>query len=379
MDHRVEKIVSKLPETRDVNSVWAELDRRMADGDVSFLGDLGVELVRRSLSASARVWQYESVLDRAIRLFALAPGGSGVVQLLRVVAGEDRSARKRARYVASLIASAQDVDGLRPLFRGARSGAGASNELRACTVHELVVRGVELADMPEALNWASGPGIGRHPLAWLPLRRSELESGADLPSYSVQASTSSLPFGPVNEVVQPLPLRSGQFAAHESAEADLSSVPAAVANWADESNGRIEARAFGLEHPLDEPDVPRALLGLGLDCLAGHSHRTDFSVARSTAGAVWSVLFAAASSGGAYNHGLYGAYGRLAAWSSLGGLAGAGRDATAPEVQERAAVCGWYRFGAATPWYHHVAWDIGLAALNRDRTRITLLAATDTD
>ncbi|AWK12874.1 hypothetical protein DDQ41_12395 [Streptomyces spongiicola] len=379
MDHRIEKTVEKLPKAKNVNAVWAELDRRMADGDVSFLGDLGVELLRRSVPGSARVWQYESVLDRAIRLLALAPGGSGVEQLLRLVAGEDRSARKRARYVASLIASAQDADALRPLFRGARSGAGASNELRACTVHELVVRGIGLTDLPEALNWASGPGIGRHPLAWLPLRRSEPESGADLPSYSVQGSTSSLPFGPINEVVRPLPLRSGQFAALASEAADLSSVPAAVANWADESNGRIEARAFDLEHPLDEPDIPQALLGLGLDCLAGHSRRTDFSVARSAAGAAWSVLFAAASSGGAYNHGLYGAYGRLAAWRSLGGLAGAGVDTTASEVEERAATCGWYRFGAATPWYHNVAWDIGLATLDQERTRVTVLAATDTD
>ncbi|WP_274564734.1 DUF6183 family protein [Streptomyces spiramyceticus] len=45
------------------------------------------------------------------------------------------------------------------------------------------------------------------------------------------------------------------------------------------------------------------------------------------------MLFAAASTGGAYNSGGYGAYGRLAAWQSLAGLSGAAEGASAAEVE----------------------------------------------
>ncbi|KPI15666.1 hypothetical protein OK074_2111 [Actinobacteria bacterium OK074] len=381
MDHGIEEIVAQLPTAKRVTDVWAEMERRLADGDIAFVGDLGMAVAQRSGAGSARVWQYASVLDTAIRLLALGPNPHGVEQLLRLVDGEDRSARRRARYVASLIASAQDVQGLLPLFRGTGPGAGASDELRACTVHELLLRGFDLSDLPEVLAWASSPGMSQHPLAWLPLRCTEWENGAELPSYSVHGSTAPIPFGPVAKTVR-LPLRSravGRFTAREVTENDRESVSAAVSNWAEESNGRVEARSFASEGPLEEPDVPAALLGLGLDCLAGYDRRSDFTVSRVDIGQAWWVLFAAASTGGAYNHGLYGAYGRLSAWRSLGGLAGVAEGAGAEELGARVATCSWYSFGASTPWYFQVAWDIGLAALDPDRTTLTVLAATDTD
>lgn len=92
----------------------------------------------------------------------------------------------------------------------------------------------------------------------------------------------------------------------------------------------------------------------------------------------WRVLFAAASTGGAYNSGLYGAHGRPAAWRSLAGLAGAAEYGTVEETAARARESTWYGVDAATAWFAHVAWDIGLAALSPDR-RLAVLAATDTD
>jgi hypothetical protein len=91
------------------------------------------------------------------------------------------------------------------------------------------------------------------------------------------------------------------------------------------------------------------------------------------------VLFAAASTGGAYNSGSRGAYGRLTAWRSLAALAGCPEGAAFEEVETRAGDCIWYGFAADTKWFEQVAWDVGLAALTPDRRRLLVLAATDTD
>ncbi|MEU6055809.1 DUF6183 family protein [Streptomyces xanthochromogenes] len=79
------------------------------------------------------------------------------------------------------------------------------------------------------------------------------------------------------------------------------------------------------------------------------------------------MLFAAASTGGAYNSGSRGAYGRLAAWQSFGALAGCPEGAPFAEVEARAADCTWYEFEADTKWFEQAAWDVGLAALTPDR------------
>jgi hypothetical protein len=93
----------------------------------------------------------------------------------------------------------------------------------------------------------------------------------------------------------------------------------------------------------------------------------------------WQVLFAAASTGAAYNSGLRGAYGRLAAWQSLGALAGAPQNAPFAETEALVQQSTWYGFEADTKWFEQVAWDIGLVALAPGRRGLAVLAATDTD
>ncbi|MFD5559857.1 DUF6183 family protein [Kitasatospora griseola] len=85
-------------------------------------------------------------------------------------------------------------------------------------------------------------------------------------------------------------------------------------------------------------------------------------------------MFAAASTGGAYNHGVQGAYGRLAAWQSPAALA----DAGLPTAEARATACHWFTFDAPAPWFDRIVWDFGPAALTPDRRRLAVLAATDT-
>jgi hypothetical protein len=167
--------------------------------------------------------------------------------------------------------------------------------------------------------------------------------------------------------------------AETTTEAQATAIAAAVANWAEESNGCVEARVFEFADALDEVGVPNGLLSLGLESLRGAGKRYSFSVAVCPPTRVWRVLFAAASTGGAYNSGSYGAYGRLAAWQSLAGLAGAAEGAPAEELEARVRECTWLGFDADTKWFEQVAWDIGVGCLAADRRRMAVLAATDTD
>ena len=274
-----------------------------------------------------------------------------------------------------MLASSHEAADLAAAFTGR-----ASEELRACLVHELVLRGVVVGEAPGIAGWATSPHWGHHPLGWLPLTLSGMEESADLPSYSIRGSSHSMPYGPSE---------SRELAVHAGARvptAEETTTPAAatamgtaVANWAEESNGRIEARVFDLAEPLDAESVPTALLTLGLECLHGAGKKTALSVAARPPAQAWQVLFAAASTGGAYNSGSYGAYGRLAAWQSLAALAGSPEGASATEVEAHVLDCVWHGFGADTKWFEQVAWDIGLAVLSRGRRRLAVLAATDTD
>ena len=97
----------------------------------------------------------------------------------------------------------------------------------------------------------------------------------------------------------------------------------AVAGWAEESDGRIEARVFDLAEPVDAQVVPDTLAAVGLECLSGLTERSRFSISSCPPAQPWRILFFAASVGGAYNKQLFGAYGRLAAWRSLAGISGA--------------------------------------------------------
>ena len=62
----------------------------------------------------------------------------------------------------------------------------------------------------------------------------------------------------------------------------------------------------------------------------------SFSLAaeRLPAREAFALVFAAACNGGAYNRGLNGAYGRLAAWQSVAGLCGALLDASVAAVAQ---------------------------------------------
>ncbi|MFB8414234.1 DUF6183 family protein [Streptomyces albidoflavus] len=377
MNERIQEIVAGLPELKDVTGVWAVADERVARGDASFAADLGVALAR-AYGHAEPLWQYRSLFDHLLRLLATTAGPGNVAEALRLASAPETAGRERDRCTASLLASCRRPEELAVAFSG-----HASEELRACLVHELVLRGVAVDEEPGIARWAMSPHWRYHPLGWLPLTLSGMEDGADLPSYSLRGSSHAMPYGPSGG----RPGRGTRGAwvpsATEVTTPQLAAaLSSAVANWAEESNGRIEARVFDLAGPLDAGAVPAALLTLGLESLAGAEagkKGTALSVAACPPGQAWRVLFAAASTGGAYNSGSHGAYGRLAAWQSLAALAGVADGAGAGEVEARVAECAWFGFDAGTDWFEQVAWDFGLAALSPDRRRLAVLAATDTD
>lgn len=364
-----------LPGLKSVTNIWKVAERRLAQGDASFLADLGIALAGTYGSDSRPIWQYGSVFDHLLRLLATTPGPGNVPQALRLVSSAQTADRKLDRYAASLLASSHPAEELAYAFTG-----HASEELRACLVHELVLRGADVTETPGIAGWATSAHWRRHPLGWLPLALSEVEGQPDLPRYNAQGSSYSMPFGPPEDrnvaVVAEVHVPSAQETTTETA---AKGIGAAVANWVDESNGRVEARVFELAGPLEAESVPRALLGLGLESLKGAGRKTSFSVAACPPDRAWRVLFAAASTGGAYNSGARGAYGRLAVWQSLAGLTGAAEAATAEDVEARVRECAWYGFSAGTKWFERVAWDIGLVAVSPEHRRLSVLAATDTD
>lgn len=371
---QIQKIVTALPDLKDVTGVWAVADGRVAQGDAAFAADLGIALAR-AYGTGGQMWQSRSVFDHLLRLLATTTGRENVANALRLVSSPEVAGTKLDRYTASLLASSHEATDLAAAFTGR-----ASEELRACLVHELVLRGVVVEETPGIAGWATSPHWRHHPLGRLPLTLSDMERSADLPSYSIRGSSHSMPYGPSEGRELAVIADVGVPAVEETTtQASATAMAKAVANWAEESNGRIEARVFDLAEPLDARLVPNALLTLGLECLGGAGKKTALSVAVLPPAQAWRVLFAAASTGGAYNSGSYGAYGRLAAWQSLAALAGSPEGAAADEAEASARDCVWHGFDADTKWFEQVAWDIGLAALAPGRRRLAVLAATDTD
>jgi hypothetical protein len=372
---RIEKIVAELPVLTEVTGVWAVAADRLAQGDAAFPADLGIAVARRYASDAGHVWQYRNVLDHVLRLLATTPGPGHVAQALRLVTAPEVAGRGRDRATASLLASSHPVEELAVAYTG-----HASEELRACLVHELVLRDVAVTETPGIADWATSSHWSHHPLRRLPLKRSSVEERVDLPKYALHGESYSMPYGAWDE--HGLPVLTGApvpSATETTTAADAQAMTGAVANWAEESNGRMEARAFALADPLEAGSVPAALLTLGLECVKGEEKKSTLLVSPCPPAQVWRVLFAAASTGGAYNSGLRGAYGRLAAWQSLAALAGAPQDAPFAEAESLVRESTWYGFDAETAWFDQVAWDFGIAALAPDGRRLAVLAATDTD
>jgi Family of unknown function (DUF6183) len=365
VDAAVRNLVASLAESESLQPQWEVVDEWVADGDVERLRETAQAL----LGAPGRAvpdWAARSIVDRTLRGLTLTPRLDFALAACELARSAD------VREVASLAASGQSVDVCAELVA---SGEEADEEFLACLVQELVLRVEHLEREPFAAFWRR---VGRrgHALGWLPLRLCGPEASISLPSYTLDGMVYTMPDSYADHAASAGTAEVGPVEGETTSGSDGERIRSAVATWLDESNGRAEARVFALRSDAPAVPVSAALAAARLDSLGGTTPNGLASIASRDA---FHVLFSAASTGGAYDHGARGAYGRLGAWRTVSALAGARPDERLESVAERAEDSQWFVFESDSGWFYGVAWDIGLAAVSPDGRRLAVLAATDTD
>jgi Family of unknown function (DUF6183) len=370
--------VASLDNVSDVNVHYAYIDRHARQGDRAALKEIFAELSEAKPRSRIPDWALGAVLERIIEALAMTDGYDNAITALDLAAvaaarAKGSSVRLRPPAVASKIVAAHSPDVLERLLRKV-----TDLETTALVLHEAVVRGKLSAESPVGRETQDRLATAKHPLALMPLTLLDLEQGVLLPNYGLGSSGTSIPFGPTREqtAAAPAPLSGSLEAAESTCPERANLISAAVINWKDESNGQIEARTFRVSAP-SRYSLAAIIPRLGLESLGttGDLHLRENAAVKD----VFTVLFSAASSGGAYNCGNFAAYGRLLAWRSLAGLVGALADAPVPDIATSSQDCQWCLFDSPSDWYHQVAWDIGIACFNPAHREVAVLAATDTD
>ncbi|MEQ6026661.1 DUF6183 family protein [Streptomyces salinarius] len=295
----------------------------------------------------------------------MPPGGSN--RMLRSVAAE----LVRTRHP-------RDIE---PLFAELPDGVlGPAVELRACLLGELALigsgggrRSLEAyADRLRELG---------HPLARLPRTRLDIEHRLAVrvrglgSVKSAKQLRSRFPEAPSTD--GGAVAGRGARDARDDVRANAAARPFRAGGWAREP----EARFFTLPSRLGPGDYGISFIKeLPLRCLAGEGSRRGSALAcMTTPDDVLNELFTASYVGGVNGQGQGGAYARLYAWESLCALMGLPIGVPLLEAVRCAADHRWLRFMAFTDWFHHDTADLAFAVLDPTRTRIAVLAATDTD
>ena len=390
MANEIEAIVQSLKTLQgdgDVNHAYSTVDRWNRESRTADLLALSAAIEGAcEVEGAARI-PYEAVADHVEEVLALTAGSDHIDALFTLLGrARVRSVQRprpldlRVRSVASRLGHGQTKDAL--LAAIGRAG-GKHTEILACWMHEVVLRGTSLDREEAALGLQARLAAENHPLGQLPLTLLACESEAPtyMPMYGANAISNAvqrLESGPTSTRTMPPP--GEQPAPTPSLSVDMAAekrLLEAVTPWTSGSNGQAEAKVFTLARPLGGVAPGKWLLrALPLDCLEGAA---VLRAERTGPEAVWGALLAAAANGGAYSSGLGGAYGRRAAWISLGSLVDAREDASPALIDERAAACTFLMFGASGGWWNDVAWDIGALAVRPDGASVAVLAATDTD
>jgi hypothetical protein len=329
-----------------------------------------------------RGW-FETVADHVEDQLALTPGAAAVDALLGLsLETRTRSVtmpRERAlriRSFASRLGFGQTPQTfLEALDRF--GGRREHQELLACWMHEVVLRGTSLDD-GRANLFRRSLAAAKHPLAALPLalRPTEREAPSYMPLYGDKGlgrAIERLTSGAMSIRTVPPPADGGVVRTTRRDEPEVTArMLAALQLWA-----KTEAKVFDVQPAIDGGALGSWLLrALPLDSTTGAA-RLDCS--RTGAEGVFGPLFSAASNGGAYTAGLGGAYGRRAAWTSLEALTGAPAGAEVSEIEALADRSTFLTFRSPGPWFFDVAWDIGALVLRPDGRSVAVLAATDND
>ncbi|MEV6360745.1 DUF6183 family protein [Nocardia asteroides] len=372
MHAEIDRLVRELPQLTDFRPPNALIDDRVAVGDLEFVTALARAVVPTGNNG-------EHLADYSLRCLLASSAPGRISAALRVIAAM-RPSHRRARRIAARLAGTLDLDDVLTAFAEAGLAGPIADELRACLLHELVLRDVAVNDHAVLRRWAASAHWSRHPLRALPLERTSFEQSLTLRHYGKNGSSVGLPFATDDT---PALRRHTRLAIPRATEtthpAAVEQIEQAVDNWQRESNGRSESRTFTLSSFPDPTTAAVLLEALPLECLrARHPSATDLVVTATTPARAWSTLFAAAANGGAYNSGEGGAYGRIAAWRSLGGLCGATEFDSVDYIRRRAEDSHWFLFDADSAWFEHIAWDFAILVLTPE-PGLSVLAVTDTD
>ncbi len=387
MDSEIDGIIGSLSGEDGITRACQKAEEWAQAGRVGDLLSLATALEERC--DARQVALFESLTDHVEDQVALARGDAAIDAVLALSLGDraktvrmPRPRDMRLRAFASRLGYGHEPSG----FLAALDRAGdrpEHQEILACWMHEVVLRGASLEDDARARRFHERLAEVKHPLGTMPLALLPVEREAPsyMPLYGEKGlgrAIATLERGPMSAKTVPPPADGAAVRATRIDDPKtIERLATAVRPWSDASNGKIEAKLFALEPAIDIGALGRWLLRvLPLDATAGVAR---LEVERAPADAVFGALFSAASNGGAYSAGLGGAYGRRAAFTSLAALVGEPEDATARAIDEASSACGFLTFRAPGPWFHDVAWDLGALALRPDGKSVSVLAATDKD
>ncbi|MGY4923790.1 DUF6183 family protein [Streptomyces sp. 900105755] len=366
-----------------VSALGEEIRHRVSSGDFEWTTLLGAELARRAARGGEDSSEHVLLLDRLQTALAATQGQPSLRALLclpvSVQAGgpaQTRAERRLAHRPADIV----------PAVYGEQLGIAASDEFKGCLLQELVLRGVAVPEHPVLRSFGEALVTEGHPLAPLPLYLLPAERALLRPPHAPPDWTWALPPAAVEKQsdqpglrVSPEMRRRGgaavpaEITVAESAEA----MSTAVRHWVEESNGMVAAQEFWSASGVSPDDFAAVFERLPLTAWPAGETRARLHPASS--GRVLRVLLTAAVRSPAYGNARFGAYGRLAAWRSLGGLVGAAPDAPIGHTARLVEQAHWFVADPSSDWFCLVAWDLAVAVLRASGQEIAVLAATDTD
>lgn len=372
-----------------VSALGEEIPHRVSSGDFEWATLLGAELARRVAHEGAKSPEHRFLLDRLQTALAATADRQSLRVLMCVPStlqtGEPARTRAERRLAQMVALGHRPVD-IVPVVYGEQLGTAASDEFRACLLQELVLAGVAVPEHPLLRSFGAALVAEEHPLATLPLHLLPPERALLRPEHAPHDWTWALPPATVAKHSDRPPLcvspeMRRRTVAVDPAETTVPEVAeamtAAVRHWLQDSNGTVAAQEFWSASPVSPDDFAAVFERLPLTAWPMGEARPLLDSAASDR--VLQVLLTTAVRSPAYGSGMFGAYGRLAAWRSLGGLVGAAPDAPISHTAMLVEQTHWFIADPSSDWFHQVAWDLAVAALRPGGQEIAVLTATDTD
>jgi hypothetical protein len=374
---------------------WGALQERLAAAhaarEIDLLAELGRGLAERLETGDPTVReQARQGLWRVLPCLALLPELAAVQAVLALAARPGVLASSRghanggARRLGAWLGSAQDDEALAAILaQRERESLPHGLDVLACWLQERLLRGGQLERFAAVRRFCAELRKLGHPLGALPAHTLDLERMAPSLAASYGLSHAASWTVPLERPGEPAPRWPAGARAPSAGDVgtteELARIGAAWQSACQVSNGKSEARVFLFERPLAGLPIARELLcGLELACLRGVAP-SAVEIYGIDPERAYGVLLGMAANGGDYNTAWSGAYGRLGAWQSLGGLCGAEPGAELQRIEQLVRRCRWAFFSAPGPWFDEIISDFGVAAVRPDEESLALLAATDSD